>query len=53
MLAMRGEYITGVVLTLGLLHRGTEKLMEMRHAVTSYALDTMGCTIIPGVYGVS
>jgi len=35
MLAMRGEYVTGVVLTLGLLHRGTEKLMELRHPTTN------------------
>jgi len=32
---MRGEYIMGSVLTLGLLHRGTEKLMEMRHISTN------------------
>jgi len=32
---MRGEYIMGSVLTLGLLHRGTEKLMEMRHVATN------------------
>lgn len=30
-LLMQGEYILSTVLTLGLLHRGTEKLMEMRH----------------------
>ena len=28
---MRGEWIVGSILTLGLLHRGTEKLLEMRH----------------------
>ena len=32
---MRGEYVVGVVLTLGLLHRGTEKLMELRHPSTN------------------
>ena len=35
-LLMRGEYVVGTVLTLGLLHRGTEKLMEMRHVSTSH-----------------
>lgn len=35
MLTMRGEYVTGVVLTLGLLHRATEKLMELRHPTTN------------------
>ncbi len=34
-LQMRGEYVIGSVLTLGLLHRGTEKLMEMRHVTTN------------------
>ena len=34
-LMMRGEYIVGSVLTLGLLHRGTEKLMEVRHVATN------------------
>jgi len=32
---MRGEHVVGSVLTLGLLHRGTEKLMEMRHVTTN------------------
>ena len=36
-LVMRGEYIMGTVLTLGLLHRGTEKLMELRHLTTNDA----------------
>ena len=35
MLCMRSEYVVGCTLTLGLLHRGTERLMEMRHPVTS------------------
>ena len=34
-LVMRGEYIMGTVLTLGLLHRGTEKLMELRQVTTN------------------
>ena len=34
-LSMRGEWVVGSVLTLGLLHRGTEKLMELRHVSTS------------------
>ena len=33
-LAMRGEWVIGSVLTLGLLHRGTEKMMESRHVAT-------------------
>ena len=36
MLCMRGEYILGCTLTLGLLHRATELLMEIRHPVTSW-----------------
>jgi len=35
MLLMRGEYVAGCVLTLGLLHRATERLMEVRHPTTS------------------
>ena len=35
MLCMRGEYVMGCTLTLGLLHRSTERLMELRHPVTS------------------
>ena len=34
-LVTRGEWVLGSVLTLGLLHRGTEKLLEMRHVTTS------------------
>lgn len=41
-LMMRGEYVVGCILTLGLLHRGTEKLMEMRHVSSSVAyMDRM------------
>ena len=35
MLCMRGEYVLGCVLSLGLLHRGTEKLLELRHPMQS------------------
>ena len=34
-LVMRGEYVVSALLTLGLLHRGTEKLIELRHVTTS------------------
>lgn len=37
-LTMRGEHITGSIITLGLLHRGTEKLMEQRTANQSTML---------------
>ncbi len=30
-LYMKGEHVLGAILTLGLLHRGTEKLLEHRH----------------------
>ena len=35
LLVMRAEWIASSVLTLGLLHRGTEKLMECRHLTTN------------------
>jgi len=41
-LVLRGEWVVGSVLTLGLLHRGTEKLLETRHTTTSIGyLDRM------------
>ena len=36
-LILRGEWVVGSILTLGLLHRGTEKLMELRHVSTRVA----------------
>ena len=37
-LHMRGEHVAGCVLTLGLLHRGTEKLLELRHPLQCLVL---------------
>jgi NADH-quinone oxidoreductase subunit D len=34
-LILRSEWIIGSIITLGLLHRGTEKLVELRHAMQS------------------
>ena len=34
LIALRNEYVTSAILTIGLLHRGTEKIVEIRYICT-------------------
>ena len=44
MLVMQGEWVIGATITLGLLHRGTEKLIELRHAMQTSCFASLAVT---------